>query len=40
MTTDEKIRLGLMTLSVVLPVFITALGFSMGPLDDIGGGLH
>ena len=37
MTQDEKIRYGMMALSVASIVFAT-LGVKIGPLDPIGGG--
>jgi hypothetical protein len=40
MTTDDKIRLGLMLVTVAAPPLAAALGFSISPLDEIGGLVH
>ncbi len=40
MTTEDKIRLGLLLVAVAAPVLASVLGISISPLDDIGGGVH
>jgi hypothetical protein len=40
MTTEDKIRIGLLLVAVAAPLLASVLGFSFSPLDEIGGGLH
>ncbi len=40
MTTEEKIRMGLVLVVVAAPVLAAVLGFSVSPLEELGGGVH
>lgn len=39
MFTYQKVRLGLFLLTVTLPILSAALGASISPLDEVGGGV-
>jgi hypothetical protein len=40
MTTEDKIRIGLLLVAVAAPLLASVLGFSISPLDEIGGSVH
>ena len=40
MTVDEKIRLGMIALTIGASVVAATLGVSLGPLEAIGGNVH